>query len=430
MRTRLREMRDNALAARGACILDEAPEPSGLTGMADILAEKFPASPNETASDRRTRYKRMLHYIQRRYHYAVIAHEMGHSVGLRHNFVSQLGVAVLPAAVLAAPHEERPGHDPVHRRRRRRRRVRRAALLGSGHATKSSRSSSAMCMQSTVMDYPGDVSQDMIGPRRQRLRRRALLLRRQRLGLRRPELHTPARASARASRSRPTRSAVSLGIRYGTRASAGHGLDEFHYSRAPEEVRRHLRLLRRDARRPSDWNEELDGAWDPVLDGHVVSSTGRPTKCRQRRSTTSASTELRRPTDAELNGGFYRGGPSVDDVEQRTRVPYAFATDNWADIGNVSVFRHDNGADPYEQVKFLITTQENRHIFDNYRRNRTTFSVRGAADRSFTRYNLKLRASPAASASSRSIYRTSPRTRATRSRRSGRYIVGGRRTTT
>ena len=60
-------------------------------------------------------------------------------------------------------------------------------------------------------------------------------------------------------------------------------------------------------------------------------------------------------------------------------MPYAFASDHWADTGNVSVFRHDNGADPYEQVQFLIATQENRHIFDNYRRNRTTFSLIGAA---------------------------------------------------
>ena len=47
-----------------------------------------------------------------------------------------------------------------------------------------------------------------------------------------------------------------------------------------------------------------------------------------------------------------------------------FASDNWADIGNVSVFRHDNGGDVYEQVQFLISTQEDRHIVDNYRRDR------------------------------------------------------------
>jgi hypothetical protein len=80
----------------------------------------------------------------------------------------------------------------------------------------------------------------------------------------------------------------------------------------------------------------------------------------------------------------------MSDGSTRLRVPYHFATDHWADVGNVSVFRHDQGADPYEQVQWLVNTQENRHIFDNFRRNRSTFDVRAAADRSFGRYNEKL----------------------------------------
>ena len=86
--SRIRQMRDNALAARGACLMDEAPEPSSMTGLADILAKKFPPVAGETASAQQDRYDQMFHYVQRKYHYAVIAHEMGHSVGLRHNFVS------------------------------------------------------------------------------------------------------------------------------------------------------------------------------------------------------------------------------------------------------------------------------------------------------------------------------------------------------
>ncbi|MFO0659734.1 MAG: hypothetical protein U0165_07880 [Polyangiaceae bacterium] len=39
---------------------------------------------------------------------------------------------------------------------------------------------------------------------------------------------------------------------------------------------------------------------------------------------------------------------------------------------------------------FTITTQEDRHIFDNYRRARHTFDIRAAADRSYSRYNEKL----------------------------------------
>ena len=61
------------------------------------------------------------------------------------------------------------------------------------------------------------------------------------------------------------------------------------------------------------------------------------------------------------------------------RVPYGFGTDGWADLGNLSVYRYDNGADAYELFNFLIAKQEIDHIFTNYRRGRSTFSVRSAA---------------------------------------------------
>ena len=88
MWSRMREARENALAARGACIIDEAPEASSLTGIADIMAKKFPRGDQETQSDQKARHEKMFHYIQRLYQYAVLGHEMGHSIGLRHNFVS------------------------------------------------------------------------------------------------------------------------------------------------------------------------------------------------------------------------------------------------------------------------------------------------------------------------------------------------------
>ena len=52
---RLNQLRDNALAARGACLVDAAPEPSSLTGLADILARKFPPAPDETPSQQQQR---------------------------------------------------------------------------------------------------------------------------------------------------------------------------------------------------------------------------------------------------------------------------------------------------------------------------------------------------------------------------------------
>jgi len=87
---------------------------------------------------------------------------------------------------------------------------------------------------------------------------------------------------------------------------------------------------------------------------------------------------------------YYSGGPSID-PQGRLRVPYGFATDSWADLGNLSVYRHDNGADAYELFDFFITQQETEHIFVNYRRYRQSFSVRNAANRALERYNEKMR---------------------------------------
>jgi hypothetical protein len=133
-----------------------------------------------------------------------------------------------------------------------------------------------------------------------------------------------------------------------------------------------------------------------------VSVDGQPSRCRQRAVDYVQWDALRQPTLAEA--AQYRGGPAVDS-EQRTRVPYGFATDRWADLGNVSVYRHDNGADAYEIFNFLITSQEVGHIFDNYRRGRRSFSVRGAAGRSLVRFNEKMRDGAKGLGLFRNIYR-------------------------
>jgi hypothetical protein len=386
----IRQLRDNALAARGACILDEAPEPSSMTGLADILAKKFPRAAGETASAQQSRYDQMFRYVQRRYQYAIIAHEMGHSIGLRHNFVSS-----------AAPLFYRPQYWQL-RTKNGHVQTECTEAVDDGSTcvgprywdpvTPEEQSNLLwMWMQSSVMDYAGDTSQDMIG-----------------LGVTdfaaarffygdNVSVYTNATYQAGTSIGTAITLATDtfgglLGIRYGLKAAqgGGSGVDEFHYSQLQKNYQVLTGCTPTTPQPPANWNPSVDGVWDPVLDGHVVSVDGSPSKCRQQPVDYVAYSQLRMPTTAELNNGGYQGGPSVDPTTKRLRVPYAFASDNWADTGNVSVFRHDNGADPYEQVQFLINTQENRHIFDNYRRNRSTFSLVGAAQRSFDRYNSKL----------------------------------------
>jgi hypothetical protein len=63
-----------------------------------------------------------------------------------------------------------------------------------------------------------------------------------------------------------------------------------------------------------------------------------------------------------------------------------FGSDEFADFGNVPVFRFDAGADAYEQMQFLISTYENRYIFNNFRRNRVTFNTDAVVSALQSRY--------------------------------------------
>jgi hypothetical protein len=67
-----------------------------------------------------------------------------------------------------------------------------------------------------------------------------------------------------------------------------------------------------------------------------------------------------------------------------------FGSDEFADFGNMPVFRFDAGADAYEQAQFIISTYENRYIFTNFRRDRTTFETDAVVSRTETRYFDKL----------------------------------------
>ncbi|MEO8878256.1 MAG: hypothetical protein ABI461_21865 [Polyangiaceae bacterium] len=78
------------------------------------------------------------------------------------------------------------------------------------------------------------------------------------------------------------------------------------------------------------------------------------------------------------------------DKQGRLRHPYMFGSDEFADFGNMPVFRFDSGADAYEQAQFITATYENRYIFNNFRRDRTTFDTDAVVSRTESRYFDKL----------------------------------------
>jgi hypothetical protein len=120
----------------------------------------------------------------------------------------------------------------------------------------------------------------------------------------------------------------------------------------------------------------------------LVQVDGKYSKCTTQPVDYAPWSTLRLPKANEVSS--YRGGPAID-KQNRVRVANGFATDSWADLGNLSVYRHDNGADPYELMTFLISQPETLHIFSDYRRGKTAFSIKAAANRWLSRYNEKMR---------------------------------------
>lgn len=391
--SQLRQMRENAMAARGACIISEAPETSALTGIADALRRKFPPSANESASDKQARYDKMFSYARRRYHYAVLAHEMGHSVGLRHNFVSSYaGLHFRPQywqLRTANGTQNKECTDAV---------ADGSTCIGPRYFDPMTSDEQDqmiwMYMQSSAMDYPGDLSQDMLG-----IGAWDFAAARAFYG------DTVSVYNVKDSQGKLDNHYLSsgtlgqgllastdnfgglVGIKY--QIGVGNNAVDIHYSQLQKNFKVIQDCVPFTPAPPAWWNEQLDGIWDASLDGRAIKVDGEYTKCRSLPVDYMGWEQLRMPTVAEV-GDYYRGWNAVDPGTKRVRVPYSFATDHWADLGNVSVYRHDNGADPYEVAMFLITTQEDRHIIDNYRRGRNTFNVRAAADRSYSRYNEKL----------------------------------------
>ena len=381
----IREMRrawQSALSDRGVCYMNEMPSPMGYIGLGNILQDKFGKfDKSQSKAEQFARAEKMRSYVGQMAHYSVMTHEMGHSIGLRHNFVSS-----------SDSWNYRPQYWQLRTNNK-------AVTTEGSTSTADGRTCVGpryydpvtdneannliqMWMHSSTMEYAGEPTQDFLGLGAYDYHAAELFYA--------DSAHVYTDASYRRSQPR-SRGALAKMDQFG-------GLTGFdyqnvsHYSALDKGYDLILpgscSQVNADDFKPVNWDEAKNGKWSPVLDGHIVTDeSGKFTRCKQQQVDHVQYRLLKDNPSAS----FSANRRTAFDAQNRTRVPYGFATDNWADLGNVAVYRHDNGADFYEQIAFWTTQMETGHIFDNYRRGRSTFSIRGAYGRALGRYFEKMR---------------------------------------
>jgi hypothetical protein len=387
---------DQGLASKNMCMFDEEPEPDALVGLAREAQTLFPlprtTDPNFPAESYQ-RDQALLQWLREQFHLSVIAHEMGHSMGLRHNF--------------AGSFDSLNYHTEYWQIRTRNGQEHYCGYPGTLDAT-TPHTNGTDCVgprwvdpvtdqevndlvwkwgSSTVMDYPGDQTQDTndIGPYDKAAMRFGYA----------DVVDVEQNLKAVVGTSGTTGGSgydfvggIQLldgwggivGFPYGTTFQTPIGTpfgQGNHYSTYADKY--------------------------GVL-GPGCGSTPRPGYNGDPKSSLSAicsgpSLLFEAERDMKAIPKFSQSDLAANnsdvanfavDSMGRVRHPYMFAGDEFADIGNIPVYRFDAGADTYEQAQFLVSTYEDRYIFNNFRRNRVTFSTYNTVNYVETRYWDKL----------------------------------------
>jgi hypothetical protein len=387
----------NALAEKGQCMM-MAPEPNGLIGLAKIMAKKFPypktadgsAPSAKVLADRNDV---MWNYLRGKLNYAVIAHEMGHTVGLRHNFASswdkfnyrpqywqlrtKSGTVTKPCTGPVADGSTCVGpryFDPLDQDE-----IDQMIWMWS---------------QTSIMDYAGDMTQDTIGIGVYDYSA-ARSFYADVVDVRNDGVTVPANGKMPNSKE-----AVGLEMFDMVDTSVYPLAGAFvaggtHYSQWNPifNILDPKRCRQVDTSKPpAYWTADYaakNGEWNPVFDGHIV----RSEVCDRMPVDYVDWREMVPDTSyAQLTNynPLYIVTRRALDTKQRPRMPYAFSSDGSVEGGIPSTYQHDNGADIYEEMVFHDSLYEDRHIFDNFRRGRVNFTLYGAYNRAVSRYHGKM----------------------------------------
>lgn len=358
----IRQQKEKTMAKVGACMVQQ-PEPASYVGLARQAQKLYPMpdknDPN-FAAKKSARDRSLLQWIREQFHVAVIEHEMGHSVGERHNFAGsqdslnyhlqywQLRTrngAEKPCKDVMTPNADGTTcvgprwMDPVTEDEVN-------GLIWKWGST-------------TVMDYPGDATQDMndLGPYDKAAMR---------------YMYGGVVDVDEDAVDGTDKGKAYVGVLDGFGGIGGYTVGDTHYSNYNDKYK-----VLGTCSAPTDPKDPLSAKctgipmrYIPMRDMENVDKYGK------------AVTAVR----PDLVANFARTKDKVANGRKLIRHPYMFGSDEYADTGNLPIFRFDAGADNYEQMQYTISTYENRYIFDNFRRDRTTFSSRAVIGRTESRY--------------------------------------------